>query len=52
MRKPRARIVAMNEPEVTWGGPDGRRLLAAGSHVSLAGAATALAARTPDPADG
>jgi hypothetical protein len=34
----------MNEPDVTWGGPDGRRLLAVGSHVFAAGALTALAA--------
>ena len=34
----------MNEPGVTWGGPDGRRLLAVGSHAAAAGALTALAA--------
>src|SRR5438477_12006388 len=34
----------MNEPDVTWGGPDGRRLLAVGSHVVAAAALTALAA--------
>src|SRR6516162_7043957 len=42
----------MNEPGVTCGGPDGRRLLAFGSHVLAAEAVTALAAPTPDPADG
>jgi hypothetical protein len=34
----------MNEPDVTWGRPDGRRLLAVGSHVFAAGELTALAA--------
>jgi hypothetical protein len=33
----------MKEPDVTCGGPDGRRLLAVGSHASAAGALTAVA---------
>src|SRR5690242_16549427 len=45
MRKPRARIFAMYEPGVTWGGPAGRRL-AVGSQ-----AARADAAATDDPDD-
>jgi hypothetical protein len=33
----------MNEPDVTWGGPDGRRLLAVGSQAVAARALTAVA---------
>src|SRR5277367_5729484 len=36
MRKPRARIFAMNEPAVTCGGPSGARLAASGLQVAAA----------------
>src|SRR5438128_8926101 len=44
MRNPRARILAMNEPDVTCGGPDGRRLLAFGLHAAAFAAPGAFAA--------
>src|ERR1700721_3822325 len=36
MRKPRARILAMNEPALTCGGPSGARLAAAGLQAAAA----------------
>src|SRR5271169_3612231 len=42
MRKPRARIFAMNEPAVTCGGPDGLRLLASGLQLAVLAARTVL----------
>src|SRR5260370_3563866 len=43
MRKARARIFAVNEPDVTCGGPDGRRLLAFGLQAAALAWPTALA---------
>jgi hypothetical protein len=42
----------MNEPGVTSGGPDGRRLLAVGSQAFTAGARTALIPVAAPTADG